>query len=65
MFTRTEYDLIAKSRVIKEPQNMSTEELLNALSRYDSKSKVISNRKKLLKMKQEKIDKNQIFQKMI
>ena len=59
LFTRKEYDLIAKSRGIKKPQNMSTEELLNVLSRYDNKSKVISNRKKLLKMKQEKIDKNQ------
>ena len=58
-FTRKEYDIIARRRGIEEPQNMSTEELLNALSRYDSKSKVISNRKKLLKMKQEKIDKNQ------
>ena len=36
-FTRKEYDVIAKIRSIKEPQNMSTEELLNTLSRYDSK----------------------------
>ena len=35
-FTRKGYDLTAKNRGIKEPQNMSTEELLNALSRYDS-----------------------------
>ena len=34
--TRKEYDLIAKSRGIREPQNMSTEELLNTLRRYDS-----------------------------
>ena len=33
---------------------MSTEELLNTLSRYDSKRKVKSNRRKLLKMKLEK-----------
>ena len=30
-FTRKEYDLIAKNRGIKEPQNMSTEKLLNTL----------------------------------
>ena len=39
VFTRKEYDIIARSRGIKEPQNMSTEELLNALSRYDSNAK--------------------------
>ena len=50
VFTRKEYDIIARSRGIKEPQNMSTEELLNALSRYDSKRK---------KMKLEKIAKKQ------
>ena len=38
---------------------MSTEELLNTLSRYDSKRKVISNRRKLLEMKLEKIAKKQ------
>ena len=59
VFTRKEYDIIARSRGIKEPQNMSTEELLNALSRYDSKRKVKTNRKKLLKMKLEKISKKQ------
>ena len=53
-FTRKEYDLIARNRGIKEPQKMSTEELLNTLSRYDSKRKVKSNRRKLLKMKLEK-----------
>ena len=58
-FTRKEYDLIAKNRGIKEPQNMSTKELLNTLSRYDSKRKVKSNRRKLLKMKLEKIAKIQ------
>ena len=52
-FTRKEYDIIARSRGIEEPQNMSTEELLNALSRYDSK--------KLL----EKIAKKQNISKMI
>ena len=58
-FTRKEYDLIARNRGIKEPQKMSTEELLNTLSRYDSKRKVKSNRRKLLKMKLEKIAKIQ------
>ena len=52
-FTRKEYDIIPRSRGIEEPQNMSTEELLNALSRYDSK--------KLL----EKIAKKQNISKMI
>ena len=39
VFTRKEYNIITRNRGIKEPQNMSTEELLNALSRYDSKRK--------------------------
>ena len=59
VFTRKEYDLIAKSRDIKEPQKMSTEELLDALSRYDSKRKINSNRRKILKMGLEKIGKIQ------
>ena len=58
-FTRKEYDVIAKIRSIKEPQNMSTEELLNTLSRYDSKRKLKSNRRKLLKIKLKKIAKIQ------
>ena len=36
MLTRKEYNLIAKNRGIKKPQNMSTEELLNTLSQYDN-----------------------------
>ena len=43
-FTRKVLDLIAKNRGIKEPQNMSTEELLNTLSRYDTKCKVKNNK---------------------
>ena len=43
--TRKEYNLFPKSRGIKEFQNMSTEKLLNALSRYDSKHKVKNNSK--------------------
>ena len=59
VFTRKEYDLVARSRGIKETQNMSTDELLNALSKYDRKRKVKTNHKKLLKMKLEKISKKQ------
>ena len=57
--TRKEWNLIAKNRGIQEPQNMSTKELLSTLSRYDSGRKVKSNRKKLLKIKLEKIAKIQ------
>ena len=62
--TRKEYNLIAKSRGIQEPQNMSTKKLLNTLSKYDSKRKVKSNCRKLLKIKLEKLLKYNIFQKM-
>ena len=57
--TRMEYNLIAKSRGIIEPQKMSTQELIDTLSRYDSRRKVKSNRRKLLKIKLEKIAKIQ------
>ena len=57
--TREEYKLIAKNRAIQEPQNMSTEELLNTLSRYDSRCKVKSNHEKLSEIKLEKITKIQ------
>ena len=40
---RKEYNIIAKNRGIIEPQNMSTQELLNTLSRYGSRCKVKSN----------------------
>ena len=53
--TREEFDLIAKNRGIIEPQNMSTQELLNILSRYDSRHKVGNTHKKLAEIKQEKI----------
>ena len=49
VFTRKEYDLTAKNRGIKEPHKMSIEELLGALNRYDSKCKVLINRKRLNK----------------
>ena len=57
--TKEEYNLIAKNRGIEEPQNMSTEELLNTLSRYDSRRKVKDNRKKLSETRLEKISKTQ------
>ena len=58
-FTRKELNFIAKKRGIKGPQNISTEELLNTLSRYDSKRKVKNNSKKLSKIKLEKTAKIQ------
>ena len=39
--TRKEYNIIAKNRDIIEPQNMSTQELIDTLSRYDSRRKVL------------------------
>ena len=56
---RKEYNLIVKNRDIQEPQNMSTKQLLNTLSRYDSKRKVKINHRKLLKVKLEKVAKIQ------
>ena len=35
--TRKDYNLIAKNRGIKEPQNVFTKELLNTYSRYNRK----------------------------
>ena len=46
--TRKEYNITAKKRGIIEPQKMSTQELWNTLSRYDSRRKVKSNQRKLL-----------------
>ena len=57
--TMKKYDLIAKNRGIKEPQKMSTEELLNTLYRYDIKREVKSNRRKLNKINLNKIAKKQ------
>ena len=59
VFRRKEYNLITKNRGIKEPQKMSTEELLDTLSRYNSKHEVKSNHRKLLKIKLEKFAKKQ------
>ena len=57
--TRKEYSLIANSGVIKEPQKMSTEELLNTVDRYNSRREVKSTRRKLLRIKLEKIAKKE------
>ena len=61
-FTRKEY-IIAKNRGIIEPQKMYTQELLNALSRCDSRCKVKSICKKLSKIGLGKIAKKQYFKK--
>ena len=58
-FTRKEYDRIAKNRGIKEPQKMSTKELLNTFYTYNITREVKSNRRKLLKLKLEKIAKKE------
>ena len=52
--TRKEYNIIAKNRSIIEPQNISTQELINTLSRYDNRRKVKNIRKKVLKIGLEK-----------
>ena len=57
--TRKEYNIIAKNRGIIEPENMSTQELLNTLSRYDSRRKIKSNRWKWSKIGLGKIAKIQ------
>ena len=43
--TKKEYDIIAKHRSIIGPQNMSTQELINSVSRYDSRGKAETKRK--------------------
>ena len=63
-FTRKELNLVSKDRGIKNPQNMSTEELLDALIKYDSEHEVKNNRKKLEKMDLKKLLKYKIFQKI-
>ena len=63
-FTRKEYD-IAKNRGIIGPQKMYTQELLNTLSRCDSRCKVKSICKKLSKIGLGKIAKKQYFKKWI
>ena len=63
-FTRKECNIIAKNRCIIEPENMSTQELINTLSTYDSRRKVKSNRRTSSKIGLEKIVENRIFKKM-
>ena len=58
-FTRKELNFVVKNRGIKKPQNMSTEVLVDTISRYDTKCKVNSNRTTILKMGLEKIAKIQ------
>ena len=55
--TRKEYNNIAKNRGIIEPQNMTTQELINIFTRYGSRRKVKNNCKKLLKIGLEEIAK--------
>ena len=62
--TRKEYNIIAKNRGIIEPQKMSTKELIDTLSRYDSRRKVKNIRNKVLKIELKKMLKYRIFQKM-
>ena len=62
-FTRKEYNITVKDRGIIEPQKMSTQELLNTLSRYNSRHKVKNNCKKLIKIaKIQNILKNELNQ---
>ena len=69
--TKKEYDIIANHRGIIEPQNEFTQELINTPSRYDSRRKVQTNRKKLSTLRQEKIakiqdiSKNEVLKKSI
>ena len=47
---RKDYNAIAENRGFIDPQKMSTSDLLNALSRYDSKRKSYAIRRKLGKV---------------
>ena len=57
--TRKEYDIIAKSKGIQRPQDMSAQKLLNTFSRYDARRKVKSIRRKFRRLGLEKITKIQ------
>ena len=57
--TRKQYNIIAKNRGATDRQKMTTKELLNTLSRYDSRRKVKSTCRKLLGRGLEKIAKIQ------
>ena len=58
---RKKYFIIAKSRGIIDTQKMFTKELINTLTRYDSRRKVKNIRRKLLNIEPEKIAKIQII----
>ena len=61
-FTRNALNLVAKSRGIKKLRSMSTDELINALYKYDRKREVENCHKKLLKINPRKSLKYKIFQ---
>ena len=62
--TRKEYNMIPEKRGIWNPEDMSIEEFINALGRYDSKRKVYHIRRKLQRLGLKKIAKLQnIFKK--
>ena len=57
--TRKEYNIIVKSRGIIEPQNMYNQELIDTLSRYDSRCIIKKICRELSKIGLEKIAKIQ------
>ena len=64
-FARKELKLAAKSRGIKKPRNMSTDELLDFFYKFDNKREVENSRGKLLKLGLKNIAKIQNISKMI
>ena len=52
--TRKKYIIITKNRGIIEPQNMTTQKLINTLTRYDSRRKVKKICKKKIKIRTRK-----------
>ena len=59
LITRKKLNLIAKNRGTKGPHKMSIDDLINALSRQDSKHKSYSIRRKLKKLNLNKFIKKQ------
>ena len=59
LITRKKLNLVAKSRGIKEPHKMSTGDLINALSRQDSKRESYSVRRKFKKLELSNLVKKQ------
>ena len=59
LITRKKLNLVAKSRGIKEPHKMSTGDLINALSRQDSKRESYSVRRKFKKLELNNLVKKQ------